>query len=335
MLIKPKLVGTHELSDAELKQDSKKCLKIGPCGVGDKALYLNSFFIDRRYYVKYEDISRVWKRVAMSKGGFNGKGAFASMAYLVVKLKNGTELNCNFKYEQNVDILLANIEKYHSKIPTISKEAEKKLKEAELEEQKKYVKNLSENAKNSIESLKEWNAILKIKPAIYSNLAACAKQKRIIDGIDPTYKFVAASILLLAVASAIFGFYLLSKNSGFSMYFVLFGIAFIFTIMATGVLPTRKRNKRTANEDWQNALLASKKYISEINDFPIPPQYAHPVVIDRIIRAIKMGRSEDIDGAFEVVKSDLKALNSEVFVSQKEYDEVVLIKPLFLVMDYK
>ena len=39
--------------------------------------------------------------------------------------------------------------------------------------------------------------------------------------------------------------------------------------------------------------------------------------------------------ALEVLKNDLKALNSSVVVEQEEYDEIVAIKPMFLVMDYK
>ena len=34
-------------------------------------------------------------------------------------------------------------------------------------------------------------------------------------------------------------------------------------------------------------------------------------------------------------KKDLKALNSDVVVEQEEYDEIMAIKPMFLVMDYK
>ena len=74
-----------------LEADKKACKKIGPCGVGKKALYLNSFYIDRRYYLPYGSISRVFKRVAMSQGGFSGKGMFASMAYLVVEYDGGKQ----------------------------------------------------------------------------------------------------------------------------------------------------------------------------------------------------------------------------------------------------
>ena len=85
MIFKPAQLGMAKLDKQELVEDKKSCRKIGPCGVGKKALYLNSFYIDRRYYLPYGSISRVFKRVAMSSGGFSGKGMFASMAYLVVE----------------------------------------------------------------------------------------------------------------------------------------------------------------------------------------------------------------------------------------------------------
>ena len=43
----------------------------------------------------------------------------------------------------------------------------------------------------------------------------------------------------------------------------------------------------------------------------------------------------DAEEALAVVKADLKALNADVQVSQEEYDEVVAIKPMFLVSDYE
>ena len=47
MLFKPAQLGLARLDPAELAADRKACKKIGPCGVGKKALYLNSFYIDR------------------------------------------------------------------------------------------------------------------------------------------------------------------------------------------------------------------------------------------------------------------------------------------------
>ena len=106
MLFHPAQLGLAHLDKATLEADKKACKKIGPCGVGKKALYLNSFYIDRRYYLPYGSISRVFKRVAMSQGGFSGKGMFASMAYLVVEYDGGKQKQCNFKDERDVDALL-------------------------------------------------------------------------------------------------------------------------------------------------------------------------------------------------------------------------------------
>ena len=49
MFLKPQKLGNDGLSEEELLADRKNCKKIGPCGVGKKALYLNSFYIDRQY----------------------------------------------------------------------------------------------------------------------------------------------------------------------------------------------------------------------------------------------------------------------------------------------
>ena len=107
MLWKPRCLGKESLEKEELAQDKKHCRKFGPCGVGEKAIYLNSFYFERRYYIPLTSVKRVFKRVAMSKGGFTGKGLFATIPYLVVEYDNGEEKQCNFKFEENVDSLLA------------------------------------------------------------------------------------------------------------------------------------------------------------------------------------------------------------------------------------
>ena len=84
-MLKPYPLSAGRIDDASLAEDKKTCRKIGPCGIGRHALYLNSFFIDRRYHVPFSMVTRVYKRVAMSKGGFSGKGIFATLSYLVVE----------------------------------------------------------------------------------------------------------------------------------------------------------------------------------------------------------------------------------------------------------
>jgi len=107
MIFKPRCISQTSLTKEELIKDKKNCRKFGPCGVGEKAIYLNSFYFDRRYYIPLSSVKRIYKRIAMSKGGFTGKGLFASIPYLVVEYDNGQEKQCNFKFEENVDMLLS------------------------------------------------------------------------------------------------------------------------------------------------------------------------------------------------------------------------------------
>ena len=109
MIFKPHPLSAP-LPASELEEDKKHCKKFGPCGVGEKAIYLNSFFLERRYYIPFTSVQRVYKRLAMSKGGFTGKGLFATIPYLVVEYDNGKEQQCNFKFEENVDQLLSCLE---------------------------------------------------------------------------------------------------------------------------------------------------------------------------------------------------------------------------------
>ena len=85
MFFAPSPIGKKTLDEEKLKTDKQSCRKFGPCGVGKEALYLGGRFIDRRYYIPWKEVKRVFKRVAMSAGGFSGKGLFGSMAFLVVQ----------------------------------------------------------------------------------------------------------------------------------------------------------------------------------------------------------------------------------------------------------
>ena len=45
MLFKPAQLGREGLDRETLAADKKACRRFGPCGVGEKALYLNRFYI--------------------------------------------------------------------------------------------------------------------------------------------------------------------------------------------------------------------------------------------------------------------------------------------------
>ena len=335
MLFKPRCLGNVSLDKEELIKDKKNCKRFGPCGVGEKAIYLNSFYFDRVYYIPLSSVKRVYKRVAMSKGGFTGKGLFATIPYLVVEYDNGEERQCNFKFEENVDSLLAYLKQTHPYIRLHSAEAEKRLKEKERIKAGRKAKVLSKTAIQNIEILKKCMDYLNRNEELGIALSSGAKKKRVYDRSNPAYKWVALCITLLGAGSLIYGIYSLVTHAGFAMYFLLFGLAAIFLFSSANVLPTSRNNKKYIEDNLEKAVNDMEDYIQNYPDFPLPAWYAHPVVLKRMIDIMEEGKAETIQKALEVLKSDLKALNSSVAVEQEEYDEVMAIKPMFLIRDYQ
>ena len=242
--MKPRRLGNVSIPDEELIKDKKECKKIGPCGIGKKAVYLSSFYIDRRYYIPISSVKRIFKRIAMSKGGFTGKGVFGTLSYLVVVYEDGKEKQCNFKHEEDVDRFLAYIEEEYPDIPVHSLEAERKLAEKErwLAE-KQRERNVSEETKRCLVKLEQAEQYLKKQSDIYMDLSQSAKKKRTYDRSNPAYKWVALAIVLMGGAAFVYGIYALTTHAGFGMYFLLFGLAAIFLFAGANVLPTSKNNK--------------------------------------------------------------------------------------------
>ena len=322
--MKPRRLGNVSIPDEELIKDKKECKKIGPCGIGKKAVYLSSFYIDRRYYIPISSVKRIFKRIAMSKGGFTGKGVFGTLSYLVVVYEDGKEKQCNFKHEEDVDRFVAYIEEKYPDIPIHSLEAEKQRE-----------RNVSEETKSCLVKLEQAEQYLKKQSDIYMDLSQSAKKKRTYDRSNPAYKWVALAIVLMGGAAFVYGIYALTTHAGFGMYFLLFGLAAIFLFAGANVLPTSKNNKNYIEKRLTESISQMEEYIRVYPDFPVPAHYAHPIVLKRMQEIMKEGRARNIPEALQVLKKDLKALNSSVVVEKEEYDEVVAIKPMFLVMDYK
>lgn len=153
--MKPQRLGNVSIPDEELIKDKKECKKIGPCGIGKKAVYLSSFYIDRRYYIPISSVKRIFKRIAMSKVGFTGKGVFGTLSYLVVVYEDGKEKQCNFKHEEDVDRFVAYIEEKYPDIPVHSLEAERKLAEKERWLTEKQRKKIYRKKQKNV--LQNWN----------------------------------------------------------------------------------------------------------------------------------------------------------------------------------
>ena len=108
------------LAPEVLRADLKACEKIGPCGIGRKALYLKGLLRQRGRYIPAECVRRCFKRLAMSKGAYTGKGLFICLAYLVVVCQDGRELQCRFEREEEVDLFLERMKELHPNIPTVT-----------------------------------------------------------------------------------------------------------------------------------------------------------------------------------------------------------------------
>lgn len=201
--------------------------------------------------------------------------------------------------------------------------------------EKQRERNVSEETKRCLVKLEQAEQYLKKQSDIYMDLSQSAKKKRTYDRSNPAYKWVALAIVLMGGAAFVYGIYALTTHAGFGMYFLLFGLAAIFLFAGANVLPTSKNNKNYIEKRLTESISQMEEYIRVYPDFPVPAHYAHPIVLKRMQEIMKEGRARNIPEALQVLKKDLKALNSSVVVEKEEYDEVVAIKPMFLVMDYK
>ena len=338
MIFKPAQLGMAKLDRLELEQDKKACRKIGPCGVGKKALYLNSFYIDRRYYLPYGSISRVFKRVAMSSGGFTGKGMFASMAYLVVEYDGGKQKQCNFKDERDVDKLLEVLAKEQPQIPLLSEAGEQALQKKEAEKAARKLPELTDEAKHSVTVLRKAKEYLEEKPELAEELSAAERRKRAQLQSKPVYRYVALAIFVFGIVSAAYGLYAVTNHVGnYGIYFALFGFAAIFLFSSYNMLPTARNNNNAIMKRADKAEAAMAEYVKHYPNgaFPVPSCYAHPIVLKQMTDAIEEGRAVTVPEALDAVEKRLQALNADVQVEQEEYDEVVVIKAMFLNHDYQ
>ena len=195
--------------------------------------------------------------------------------------------------------------------------------------------DLPEEIKKRLTKLERAENYLKKQSDYYMDLSLSAKKKRTYDRSNPAYKWVALAVVILGIGAFLYGIYSILTHAGFGMYFLLFGLAAIFLFAGANVLPTSKNNKKYIENQLERSIQQMEAYVQKYPDFPVPAHYAHPVVLKRMQDIMKDGRAQTIPEALTVLKDDLKALNSNVTVEKEEYDEIVAIKPMFLVMDYK
>ena len=318
-----------------IRADRRKSKKFDQCGLGEKAIYIGGSLTPRKFYVPYSQVTHVYKRVAVSKG--SGKAFLTPILYLVVRYDDGQEKQCSFRYLNDADAMLTELEHTHPEISLEKPGSEAKNREkAEKRKQLDAVilEGDADRAERKLENAKE---ILNKRPGLCNDLIARARIKRSVDLIRPGWQALAAGILaagVCCIVGAIVGMLAgLSKTT--AILLILIGAAAVLMMINSRILPTPRRNRRTAEKEWEKAVEGMQHHINGYPGFPLPAYYAHPIVCDRLIRILREQRAADLDGALEVLKEDLKRMDHTVQLDKEDYDEVIRIKPLFLVMDYR
>ena len=179
---------------------------------------------------------------------------------------------------------------------------------------------------------------LDAKPELSAELCAAQRRKRAQLQSKPVYRYVALAIFVLGVAAAAYGLYSVFSHTGsYGVYFALFGFAAIFLFSSYNMLPTAHNNNNAIMKRAEKAEAAMAEYVKHYphGAFPVKSWYAHPIVLKQMMDAVEEGRAVTVPEALDAVKARLKSLNADVEVEQEEYDEVVVIKALFLNHDYQ
>lgn len=114
MYIPPKSLSERKLPPEKLRPDKKCCTEYEGFGLGDEALYVEYFSCDRMGYIPLAAIERVYKRLGVTKGFYEGK-MYGTLCYLVVRY-DGKEKAFRLTHEENLDALL-NAFREKTKIP--------------------------------------------------------------------------------------------------------------------------------------------------------------------------------------------------------------------------
>lgn len=327
-------LGRTVLSPDEVKADRKSCRKYDQCGLGDKAIYMGTTMHPRKLYVPYSSVTNVFKRVGVSNP--SGKGFLAPVLFIVVRYDDGKEQACSFRYLQDADRMLDDLEKNHPNIPLLSPEGVRRQKEREELEARIQANELSETAARSRRILEDARWEVHKRPAVYEKLAAMAKMKRHADLMKPWVTYAAVGLLIAGAAAVLAGIvFMRSWNRSIGAVTALVGVMLAFLAVNSKGLPGKVTNRRLREREYEAALEETKRSLQHVKDFPIPYCYAHPYTFDRLIRILQEQRAETTEDALRVLKEDLRSMDSSVVLQKEDYREVVTIKPLFTVQDYR
>ena len=327
-------LGRMALDSDEVREDRKRCRQYDQCGLGDKAIYMGTAMHPRKLYVPYASVTHVFKRVGVSSP--SGKGFLAPVLFLVVRYDDGKERECSFRYLQDADKMLDDLERNHPEILLLSPEGVRKQKEREELESRIRSNVLSETASHSKKLLEDARWEVHKRPAVYEKLAAMAKLKRHADLMKPWITYAAVGLLAAGAVITLAGVVIMQRgNKGVGAVAALVGMMLVFLAVNSKGLPSKLTDKKLRNREYEAALEDMERSLRHLKSFPIPYCYAHPDTLDRMIRILQELRAETVEEALEVLKDDLKSMDSGVVLQKEDYRQVVTIKPLFTVQNYR
>ena len=108
MYIPSKSLSEKTLPPEVLRPDKVTCTHYEDFGLGDKALYVGMFGFSRVGYIPFSAITRVYKRLGVTKGFFEQGKIYGTLCYLVVCF-DGREKVYRFTHEENLNALLESI----------------------------------------------------------------------------------------------------------------------------------------------------------------------------------------------------------------------------------
>ena len=225
---------------------------------------------------------------------------FASMAFLVVEYDGGKQKQCNFKDERDVDTLLALLAKEQPQIKLLSAAGEQAVAKQAAEKAARKLPELPKDAEHSLTVLRRAKEFLAAKPAVSDELSAAERRKRAQLKSKPVYRYVALTIFIFGIVAAAYGLYAITKHVGnYGIYFALFGFAAIFLFSSYNMLPTARNNHSAIMKRAEKAEAAMAEYVKHYPNgaFPVPSQYAHPIVLKQMADAIEEGRAVTVPEA--------------------------------------
>lgn len=330
----PKPLGSKTLDEQVVRKDRKQAERFDQWGLGSKAIYVNSKWRPRAYYIPYESVTHVFRRVAVSPG--SGKAFLTPILYMVILYDGGKEFSMDFKYADAAERMMQRLEREHPSICLLSPAGEQQQKERQEREERIRNRVLPADEQHEVTRLEDARWTLEKRPALTRSLAGVARMKRTVDNIKPVYQYIAITAVALGFLLIVAGMILryLGGNGTAAALMALMGAALMFVMGNSRILPTRKRNRKSLQQDYDKALADMERYLRSERDFPVPARYAHPDVCTRMIRIIKEERAKTCEQALDVLKEDLRQMDSSVALTGDDYTQVITIKPLFLVADY-